>query len=240
MRTFRNPNASTGGTDKPENPFSCYISWKAKGNENRPVGWEINDRGEKKSPKRPIDFFVLDVLFTIKGGSIEAENEVWSKPHYRSTGDKVTVWNKAAGRSNKVAEGPVVDIYGRLRKEYNANKCCQVFGFVLKTGQLAIIDLTGYAIGPFLDMEQDLAENPVITLEIEPQAVDMDDKKRKLYGQLYAPIFTTSAEFTPAAAEQAGKYIEDPVFSAYMNYLEGITEDANPEEKEDKNSGEPW
>lgn len=234
MRTLRNPQGvNESREDRPNNPFTIYISWKSKNAE-----WIVKPKGQEKRPlKAPIDFLVLDILFTIKGGDMKTGNEVFSRPHYRETSQIVKVWNKTIHGVSSPVEGAVAEIYPRLQKEFDASKACQVFGLIVATGELAVLDLTGYAISPFLDLGQDLAENPVITLNLEGQPVTMDAAKLKAWGQLHNPIFTTSPNFTPELAEQAQGLINDPEISAYLDYLEGKTA---PEEKESKNFPEPY
>jgi len=168
-------------------------------------------------------------------------NEVFSRPHYRETNQQIKAWNKDAnGNTTLIAEGPVVDIYSRIKKEYGASKACQVYGFIPATGQNAVIDLTGYAISPFLDLDQDLAENPVITLNLEGVAIKMDEARKKAWGQLHEPIFTTSPNFTPKLAEQAEELINDLEILAYLDYLEGKAQETNPKQKEGKNMEDPY
>lgn len=233
MRTLRNPQGKKETRqDRPNNPFEVYVSWKSKTSQ-----FVVKPKGEEKRPiKNAMDFLILDILFTIKGGDMKTGNEVFSYPHYRETYQETKVWNKTSAGSSLVAEGAISEIYPRLQKEFSASKACQVFGLIVATGQLAVLDLTGYAISPFLNLDQDLAENPVITLNLEGQKIDMEPNQVKAWGQLYAPIFTTSANFTPKLAEEAESLMNNPEISAYLDYLEGKAE----EEKDNKNFPEPY
>lgn len=237
MRTLRNPQGTNEAREeRPGNPFSVYISWKSRG-----AKWVVSQKGkENKELKKPLDFLVLDILFCIKGGDLVSGTDVFSRPHYRETSQAVKVWNKTPNGISAIAEGPVAEIYETIRDKYKARKCLQAFGYIPETRQLSILDLTGYAIGPFLDLDQDLAENPVITLNLDGLEIEMDTARKKAYGQLHQPVFTTSPNFTPELAQKAEELLSVPEVTAYLDYLEGKAQKTSPEQKEGKNMEDPY
>lgn len=237
MRTLRNPQGTNEAREeRPVNPFSVYISWKS-----RDAKWIVSQKNqENKELKKALDFMVLDIMFCIKGGDIAAGTDVFSRPHYRETSQAVKVWNKTQNGISVIAEGTVSEIYDTIRDKYKARKCLQAFGYIPASKQLAILDLTGYAIGPFIDLDQDLAENPVITLNLEGVVIAMDAARKKAWGQLHEPVFTTSPNFTPELAQKAEELLSAPEVKAYLDYLEGKARDTNPEQKEGKNMEDPY
>lgn len=233
MRTLRNPKGTKEAReDRPYNPFTVYLSWKS-----RDAKWIVSQKGqESKELKKPMDFLVIDALYCIKGGDLSAGTDVFSRPYYRETSSQIKVWNKNLNGISVIAEGPVSEIYPAIRDQYRARKCLQVFGYIPHTKQLAIIDLTGYAIGPMLNMEQDLAENPLIAINLESVPIAMESAKKKAWGQLYEPIFTTSPNFTPELAQKAEELLNSEEIAAYLNYLEGKAWEENTE----KNMEDPY
>ena len=238
MSTLLNPDGGKGKTrEKPANPFQIYVSWKSTKGE-----WQVYDRTaaegqQKKTLKGQLNLIVLDYLQTIKGGRME-ESEVFSYPCYRYVNDMVQIWEKTSEGTNLIAEGRVKDIYPTAKKTANAAKSCQAFVFIPKTGQLAVVDFTGYALSPFYGLDQNFSETPGISLEIDAKAVDPQPK----WGERFAPIVTTWAGFDPAMIEAAIQAAKEGGVQEYINYLLGKETKKNtqtPEKEQEKNS-DPW
>jgi len=223
MNSLLNPGGNTAQEKEvPANPFKLFIRWQSTAGK-----WIVKEGGLTKELTKPLQAVVLDYFNTIQGGSIGV-TDVWSKPYYRRTSDIVAVWAKeiASGRIAKVAEGKVEDIYDKLKSDFNASKGVKAYVFLPQTGQIALLDLSGYAISPFYDAESS-EKKPGITLELEPQEVT----PRPAYGTRYAPLISSMEvdEKTIAAAIDA--FVQSGAIE-YLNYMEGKEAEAPTPEAE--------
>ena len=238
MSTLLNPDGRKGQTrEKPANPFSVYISWKSTKGE-----WQVYDRNapegqQKKTLKGQLNLIVLDYLQTIKGGKME-ESEVFSYPHYRYLDDVIQIWEKTQEGTNMIGEGRVKDIYPSAKKSANASKACQAYVFIPKTGQLAVVDFTGYALSPFYGLDQDFSEIPGISLEVEANAIDPQPK----WGVRFQPIITMWAGFDSSMIEAAIQAAKEGEVQQYIDYLLGKEpkKKAQKPEKEQEKNSDPW
>jgi len=213
MSTLLNPQAHTEKeTNIPANPFKVFINWSSTAGK-----FVVRTGGEAKDLKRPLQVIVLDYLNTIQGGEIGVI-DIWSKPYYRLKSATVTVWGKqlASGKIAKLAEGKVDDIYDRLRSEYKASKGVKVYVFIPVTGQIALLDLSGYAISPFYGAETSNTE-PGLTLNLEPIEVT----PKPAYGTRYKPSFSGMTVTDEAKKAAVDAFIESGAIE-YLNYVQGI------------------
>lgn len=249
MSSLLNPGGSTAQEKNvPANPFKIFIRWQSTAGK-----WIVRAGGENKELYKPLELVVLDYLNTIQGGEIGVV-DVWSKPYYRYTSTEVKVWVKqsASGKISEVAKGKVEDIYDKLRNDYKASKGVKCYVFLPQTGQIALLDLSGYSINPFYDSETS-AEKPGIKLELE--AVEV--MPRPVYGTRYKPIISSLEVDKKTVAAAIDAFAQSGAIE-YLNYMEGKeTEATKPdaevpktdsegekkadgtEEKEKKNS-DPW
>ena len=243
MSTLLNPQAHTEKeTNIPANPFKVFINWSATAGK-----FFVRTGGETKDLKNPLEVIVLDYLNTIQAGEMGVI-DIWSKPYYRLKSATVTVWGKqlASGKIAKLADGKVDDIYDKLRNDYKASKGVKVYVFIPVTGQIALLDLSGYAISPFYSAETSNTE-PGLILNLEPVEVT----PKPVYGTRYAPTFS-KWEVSKEAAESAIDAFIQAGAIEYLNYMEGKkalpvpAEDEKTEsetkggEEENKKTSDPW
>lgn len=228
MSTLLNPQAHTEKeANIPANPFKVFINWSSTAGK-----FVVRTGGETKDLKNPLQVIVLDYLNTIQGGEIGVI-DIWSKPYYRLKSASVTVWGKqlASGKIAKLAEGKVDDIYDKLRNDHKASKGVKVYVFIPATGQIALLDLSGYAISPFYNAETSNTE-PGLTLNLE--AVEVTPKPA--YGTRYAPTFS-NWEVSKEEIEGAINAFIQAGAIEYLNYMEGKEALPLPEEEEKTDKG---
>ena len=238
MRTLLNKDGNQSeNIERPANPFKVFIRWGTK-----EAIWKIRTGGETKELKKPLRVIVVDAINFIGGGRI-GYYDIWSHPGYRLKSQETTVWCKdiKTGKIAKIGEGPIEAIYDKLKIEYEASKTVKVYCFLPQTGQSAIIDLSGYSISPFYSLDQDLAENPAITLEVDSMEVP---NTPKAWGKCFSPIITTGE----TDEKEIGAAIKEFTNIDAINFLKyelgeeaekPEAEEATTEEETKKNS-EPW
>ena len=213
MSSLLNPGGNTEKqTDIPANPFKHFIRWASTAGK-----WVVKTGGQTKELNKPLEVIVLDYLNTVGGGKIGVF-DVWSKPYYRYTSQQITVWCKqvSSGKIDKVAEGKVEDVYQKLRGDYDASKSVKCYVFIPQTGQIALLDLSGYAISPFYDANTTDTE-PGLILNLDPVEVT----PKPIYGTRYKPTFS-GLEVTDEAKQAAIKAFIEAGAIEYLNYVQGI------------------
>lgn len=198
----------TNQTDKPRNPAQKFLRWK-----QADKCWSYWDKDAEERRKIPANtpFIVLDILSTATGFNDSKNCGIWAN-EVRNVGDILEVKDK----DGAVASGPWRKI---KEKVHYAKFAASVYAFAKINGtpELVNFQLSGCALGPWIDFRNDFKGNVMQDGVVISVTGTKAGKKGSV--TFNSPVFeVVSNEISPESEDQAN-HMDEELQSFLSGYL---------------------